>query len=133
MGAWRHVGAAASEADIAALRTVAPPGLPEDYYAFLKSHNGLEGEIESRPYWLQLYPADEVARIERQGTFQDFFPGLFVIGGNGGGEAIAFDLRNGAPYPLVFFDMVNIDLDESIVMLAVSFEALGEMVGLSRA
>ena len=58
-----------------------------------------------------------------------FFPKLFVIGGNGGGEAIALDLRTATPYPVVVFNTCNIDLAESVYPLAASFDALIPMIG----
>lgn len=68
-------------------------------------------------------------QIEQNGTFREFFPELFVIGGNGGGEAIALDLRGTEPYPLVAFDMINIDLSESVQTIAASFDAALELIG----
>lgn len=125
---WRKVDGASTEA-IAALKLVAPVDLPESYYSLLKFSNGGEGPLAVQPLWFQLYPAEEAAHIERDGTFREFFKGLFVIGGNGGGEAVAFDLRENAPYPLVAFDMTNIDLQESVRTIAPSFDAALELIG----
>ena len=82
-----------------------------------------------QPLWVQLYPAEEAAQIERDGTFREFFEGLFVIGGNGGGEAVAFDLRQHAPFPLVAFDMTSIDLQESVIPIAPTFDAALDLIG----
>ena len=125
---WRKVEGASSDA-IAALKSIAPADLPESYYALLSFSNGGEGPLAVQPLWFQLYPAEETARIERDGTFREFFEGLFVIGGNGGGEALAFDLRRGEPYPLVAFDMTNINLTESVQPVASSFDAALELIG----
>ena len=52
-----------------------------------------------------------------------------MIGGNGGGEAVAFDLRESEPYPLVSFDMANTNLAESVWPIAPSFDAALELIG----
>jgi len=126
---WHKV-AGAPPATLAQLRTIAPVPLPESYLSLLAFSNGGEGPLPVQPLWFCLYPAEEVIEIERAGSFREFFPNLFVIGGNGGGEAIALDLRRGAPYPLVSFDMTNIDLAESIWPIALSFDAALELIGV---
>ena len=125
---WHKVDGASADA-ITALKSLAPVDLPESYYSLLSFSNGGEGPLAVQPLWFQLYPAEETAQIEREGTFREFFKGLFVIGGNGGGEAVAFDLRENAPYPIVAFDMTNIDLQESVRPIAPSFDAALELIG----
>lgn len=125
---WYKFEGASAEA-VAVLKSVAPVDLPEGYYSLLSFSNGGEGPLAVQPFRLCLYPAEEVVQIERDGTFKEFFEGLFVIGGNGGGEVVAFDLRGGEPYPIVAFDMVNIDLQESVLLIAPSFDAALEFVG----
>ena len=125
---WRKAEGA-SDAAMASLRQAAPAVLPESYYSLLFYSNGGEGPLPVQPLWIVLYPAEEVAEIARQGTFDEFFSGLFVIGGNGGGEAVAFDLRTAEPYPLIFFDMTNIDLAESIRLIAPNFDAALDLIG----
>jgi len=125
---WRKVDGA-SRAAIEQLKAIAPVPLPESYYSLLAYSNGGEGSLAVQPYWFCLHPAEEVVRIEQSGDFREFFPKLFVIGGNGAGEAIAFDLREGAPYAVVAFDMVNSDLSESIIAIAATFDAASELIG----
>lgn len=125
---WRKVEGASAEA-IVALKSRAPVHLPESYYSLLSFSNGGEGPLAVQPLWFKLYPAEEAAQIERDGTFSDFFEGLFVIGGNGGGEAVAFDCRGNAPYPVVAFDMTNIDLLESVRLIAPSFDVVLDLIG----
>jgi hypothetical protein len=88
-----HGAEGASSAAVVLLNSVAPVDLPESYYSLLSFSNGGEGPLPVQPLWLSLYPAAEVVQIERDGTFREFFAKLFVISGNGGGEAVAFDLR----------------------------------------
>lgn len=126
---WHKVDGASPDA-IAALKSIASVALPESYYSLLSFSNGGEGPLAVRPFWLCLYAAEEVLQIQRDGTFREFFEGLLVIGGNGGGEAVAFDLRESEqPYPLVAFDMTNIDLSESVLPIAPSFDAAMELIG----
>lgn len=119
----------ASSAAIAQLRSVAPVDLPESYFSLLSFGNGGEGPLPIQPLWLCLYPAEEATRIELEGTFQEFFAKLFVIAAKGGNEAVAFDLREGEPCPLVTFDMTNIKLSQSIWQIAPSFDDAMELIG----
>jgi hypothetical protein len=64
-------------------------------------------------------------------AFDASFPDFFVIGSNGGGEAIAFDMRASKPWPFVSFDMMNIELAESVVTVASDFASFLELVGVS--
>lgn len=79
--------------------------------------------------WFCLYPAEEAVQVQRDGIFRDFFKGLFVIGGNGESEVLAFDLRETEPYSLVAFDISNLNLSESVRPLATSFDAAMDMIG----
>jgi hypothetical protein len=60
-------------------------------------------------------------------TFQAFF-----FGCSGGGEYIAFDLRGTSPWPVVAIDMTNIDLSESVQVLAQDFSTFMEFVGVEK-
>lgn len=68
---WHKVDGASADA-IAALKSLAPVDLPESYYALLTFSNGGEGPLAVQPLWFQLYPAEEAAQIERDGTFREF-------------------------------------------------------------
>jgi hypothetical protein len=98
-------GAAADE--LSRLRAVAPHDLPERYLELLAFSDGGEGPLPSQPYNLCLDSAGTVAEtIESENHGQADLQGFLIIGGNGGGEYIAFDTRNGAPWPIVTIDMV---------------------------
>jgi hypothetical protein len=125
---WHKVQGA-SPAAIEQLKVAAPCSLPESYLSLLSLSNGGEGPLPVQPWWLCLYPAEEVVQIEQAGTFREFFSKLFVIGGNGGGEAVALDLRGVQPYPLVTFDMINTVLQESVLIIAPSFDAALYLLG----
>ena len=106
------------------LGATAPVPLPESYVKFLTDSNGGEGPLCVQPDWLILYTAEEVAGIETKGTFHEFFPNHFVIGSNGGGEGIALIAGKSGVEKVVYFDMTNSNLEESVVPLAPSFEGL---------
>ncbi len=126
---WQtEAGAAASE--IAGLIAASANPLPDDYLSYLNFSNGGEGPLSIDPLWLVLDSAAFVAHSLIEGTFAEFFPGLVVIGSNGAGEAIAFDFRQGVATRIVYFDMTNIDLTESIQHLAASFTDLMSLVPL---
>ena len=125
---WRKAEGA-SQAMLMELRQIAPLGIPESYFSLLAFSNGGEGPLQVQPLWLQLNPAEEVIRMMQEGDYREFFPELFVIGSNGGGEAIAFDMRGQTPSPLVAFDMTNVDLSESIRLIAANFDAMIELIG----
>ncbi len=116
--------AGATSAEISDLIAASEFALPNDYLSFLRLNNGGQGPLSVQPLWLVLDDAVSVAKTMRENTFTEFFPGLVVIGSNGAGEGIAFDFRHGAATKIVYFDMVNSDLDESIQPLATSFSEL---------
>ena len=123
----------ASEEAVAKLVEQAPVELPGAYLDLLRHSNGGEGPLPVQPLNLCLYPAEEAIQIETEGTFKEYFPGFFVIGGNGGGEAIAIDIRHSAPWPVICFDMTNIFLEESVQPVAPDFDAFVKMIGLEEA
>lgn len=61
---------------------------PPEYVAVISEHNGVEGDIGE--WLLVLTPVEEL--VERNtNPVMEFFPGLVMIGGDGGGEALAID------------------------------------------
>lgn len=103
---WFAVSGAAVE-ELSRLRAVVPDNLPERYLELLAFSNGGEGPLPIRPYNLCLDTAGTVAEtIEGKNHRQADLQGFLIIGGNGSGEYIAFDTRNGAPWPIVTIDMV---------------------------
>jgi len=85
-----HPNAPASTEALASLRTGLAKSLPESYFAFLTRANGGEGFIGDR--YVQLWRAEELAEMNHAYKTAEFFPNLFFIGSDGGGEAYAFEL-----------------------------------------
>jgi hypothetical protein len=104
--------------------------LPSEYLELLASSNGGEGTLSVRPYSFVLDSAEEAARNYQGKVFAEDFPGLFVFGGDGGGELFAFDMRASKPWPVVMFDMTNIDLTESVRKIANDFAAFVTYLGV---
>ena len=103
---WFAVSGAAAE-ELSRLRAASPHDLPERYLNLLAFGNGGEGPLPIQPYNLCLDAATTVAEtIESENHGQADLQGFLIIGGNGGGEYIAFDTRSGAPWPVVTIDMV---------------------------
>lgn len=128
---WHKLDGASSET-IEQLKQAFPFALPESYLSLLSYSNGGEGPLAVQPWYVCLYPAHEVIGIQQSGAFGGFFRDFLVIGGNGGGEAIAFDLRSAAPHPVVAFDMSNSDLAESVLRIADSFDAALPLIGVAQ-
>jgi hypothetical protein len=110
------------------LRKSAPRRIPGEYFALLSSRDGGEGPLPVQPYNCCLDDvATLLANLEdawHQGWLNQR---LFVVGGNGGGELIALDLRTPGEVPVVSVDMVA-GLD-SVRTIADSWARFAEMLG----
>ena len=124
---WGREGA--TQAQLDALRAVVPADLPAAYFQFLAWSHGGEGPLPDEPLWFVLDTVVDVIGAVHARSFEEAFPGLLVFASNGGGEAIAFDTRKGAPYPIVYFEMGNGNLEESVRPLANSFDELLTLLG----
>src|SRR5215469_12709328 len=80
-------GPASAQALSALMAALAKP-LPDGYTAFLRRANGGEGFIGER--YVRLWRAEELIGINRSYKVAQFFPDMFFIGTDGGGEAYAF-------------------------------------------
>jgi hypothetical protein len=104
--------------------------LPEEYVLFLAHSNGGEGSLGIEPGYFVLDSAEEAVECREKKAFSEFFPGFFVFGGNGAGELIAFDTREGGPFPIVMIDATNINLRESVVRIAGNFQEFVRAIGM---
>jgi hypothetical protein len=96
----------ASAQTIEKSRAAAPDELPASYLQLLSATDGGEGPLPVNPFNLCLDPAHEViARVSNGNYRQSEFDEFLIFGGNGGGEYIALDMRQGAPWPVVTLDM----------------------------
>ncbi len=85
--------------------------------------------MPGQPCYLCLDASRTVAeRIEAKNHGQEDLQGFLIIGSNGGGEYIAFDTRNGAPWPIVMIDMVA--GGDSAEVIAPDFETFYHRIGV---
>jgi len=99
-------------------REVGP--LPSSYLECLRRGNGGEVGLRVSPLVLCLDSAESALNYWRSGTYTK--QGVFVFGGSGGGDLLAFDLRVPGVWPVICFD--PIDPDGSTELVAESFEVL---------
>ena len=127
---WYAVAGASPDA-IQELRNVAPRELPESYVALLSFSDGGEGPLPVQPCNLVLDPTQEViSRIANRNYGQPDFDGFLIFGGNGGGEYLALDMRQGTPWPVVSIDMVA--GPSSAEQVADDFDSFIGLIGFGR-
>ena len=90
----------------------------DDYMAFLRRANGGEGFIGER--YVRLWRAEELIEMNRGYNVAEFFPDLFFIGTDGGGEAYAFNISGINP---TVFEVPFIGLPSDARMIASSFDS----------
>jgi hypothetical protein len=95
-----------------------PKPLPDSYIAFLRQANGGEGFIGER--YVRLWRVEQLIEMNRCYNVGEFFPNLFFVGTNGGGEAYAF--RTSGTDPTVF-EVPLIGLPSDARMVASSFNS----------
>ncbi|GLQ98350.1 SMI1/KNR4 family protein [Dyella mobilis] len=113
----------ASPQALSALRE-ALPLLPPSYLDLLSRGNGGEAGLAAPPLILVLDPAEDALSFWHSGVCT--MEGVFVFGGNGGLELLAFDMRGNQPWPVISFD--PIDPDGSVETLADDFPAFLRLV-----
>ena len=102
--------------------------LPEAYLALLLYSDGGEGELSVEPGWLQLWPAAEVMKYNKIYEVDKALPHFFGFGSNGGGELLAFDLRDRGSCRVAMIPFVPMTESEAIV-IAENFEAFVRAIG----
>lgn len=77
----------AKESEIEKLVQAVDIDLPAEYLDLLRFSDGGETEIAVQPWNFVLDDVQSVLKFHKN----DFFPGYFIFGGNGGGELFAID------------------------------------------
>jgi SMI1 / KNR4 family (SUKH-1) len=88
--------------------------LPKDYAAFLQRSNGGEGFIGPNAYVI-FWRLGELAKMNKAYQVEEYSPGFFTFGSDGGGEAYAFDARTSA-MPIVSIPFVGMELSLARMM-----------------
>ncbi|HEU4391129.1 MAG TPA: SMI1/KNR4 family protein [Blastocatellia bacterium] len=118
----------ATEEEIARLVQACDAELPQEYLSLLRYSNGGEGPLALAPLVFVLYRVNDTIGMMADQFYRGEFPAYRFFGGNGGLELLAFDLRNGSPYPIVMIDPIA--GSESAVEIAPSFAKFCEAIGL---
>jgi len=98
--------------------------LPKDYAEFLRHANGGEGFVG--PDYIILWPVEDLLDLNQAYQVGDYAPGLFLFGSNGGGEALAFDLRVETT-PVVSVPFVGMELNLVQTVPGFRFPKINEM------
>jgi hypothetical protein len=83
--------------------------LPTQYVQLLHLANGVSGLMEKG--FLQVWPAEDVLSLNKQYAVDEFAPGIFLFGSNGGTTGYGFDLRK-TNTPVIEVPFVGMSLDE---------------------
>lgn len=127
---WYRMDGASAQI-LAGLRAAAPGDLPDSYVQLLSVSDGGEGPLPVNPFNLCLDPAQDVIDRLNNGNYgQADFNGFLIFGGNGGGEYLAFDMRGGAPWPVVTIDMEAGSSSAKIV--ASDFATFIDLIGVEQ-
>ena len=93
--------------------------LPYSYKEFLQLSNGGEGFIGDNSYVI-LWSIEELIEINESYEVNDYAPGIFLFGSDGGGEAYAFDIRSEA-MNIVQVPFIGMDID-LVQQIALTFD-----------
>lgn len=85
-----HGNAPIDPTDIEIFEATAGFRLPTEYRLFLQNHDGGEGFIGPNTYVI-LWRLTDLLEMNAAYEVEEYVPGLFFFGSDGGGEAFAFD------------------------------------------
>jgi hypothetical protein len=105
----RHRNRPADEVALQELLSQCRFNLPNDYIQLVRSINGAEGELAISPGWFQLWPVEEILRLNQSYAVAEFHPGYFGFGSSGGGVMFAFkgDASESSTVFCVPFDSID--------------------------
>lgn len=117
----------ASESAIRMLIEACDFVLPQEYLLFLRYSNGGEGVLCIEPWYFRLCAAEDVVSYNQGYHVEEFLPGYFAIGSNGGDEMLAIRKRDGSPCPVYMVPFIMADND--VVQIAHDFEMFAMALG----
>jgi len=126
-GIWRG-NPPASEFTIQKLLTDCGLKLPAAYLDQLRLSNGGEGDLAVEPGWVCFWPAEEVVKLNKNYEVGEFIPGFFWFGSNGGGELLAFKVKDSANWPIYMIPFIPME-EEYAEVVAEDFETFKDAIG----
>lgn len=118
----------ATDAAIDALTAHCDFNLPMEYLSFLRYSNGGEGFLCIEPWYFQLSSAEEVVAYNQGYKVDEFLPGWFAIGSNGGGEMLAIRKQDGSPCPVYMVPFIPME-ESDAVQITHDFEMFAMALG----
>jgi hypothetical protein len=89
---WQVKPPPASSDTIDQLISQVPFKFPESYISLLAFSNGPEGSLGIRPGWFSLWEVEDIIESNKGYCVDEYIPGFFGFGSNGGGELFAFKI-----------------------------------------
>jgi hypothetical protein len=83
----------------------------EDYVEFMVGSNGAEGPIGEENY-LVLWSVENLMRQNEEYRVNEYAPGLFLFGSDGGGEGYGFDARS-EEIRFVEIPLIGLDFEDA--------------------
>jgi hypothetical protein len=77
--------------------------LPNGYLEFISKSNGAEGQLQNS--YLILWPLEELYNLNREYNIDEFAPGFFILGSDGGDTAFVIDKQTGEFHQMPFIGM----------------------------
>lgn len=102
--------------------------LPEAYLQLLAFSDGAEGHLDIEPYWFQIWHTVQVIECNQAHAVSQAVPGFWGFGSSGGGELLAFDIREPASRRVYMIPFIPMVLDEA-VLIADDFDAFIKAMG----
>lgn len=118
----------ASETAICALAARCDFELPVEYLSFLRYSNGGEGSLSIEPWYFQLWQAEILIAHNQGYNVEEFLPGWFAIGSNGGGEMLTIRKRDGSPCPVYMVPFIPM-AEGDAVQISHDFEMFAMALG----
>lgn len=130
---WNETQAGATATALEAMRAALPASLPGSFYDLLAFSNGGEWPAGQCQFSFRLLSAEEIAENVRWAPSKpneahEFLRGFILIGSNGSGLCVGFDIRGEPPWPIVEVD-AGADDDERVVAIARDFDAFLDILG----
>lgn len=86
-------------------------GVPKDFLDFFKITDGFEGDIGENSY-LVIWKIDDLIEANNDYCVEEFAPGIFLFGSDGGDMAYGLDYRDKNNVKYIEIPFIGMDCDE---------------------